>query len=894
MRIAIHEPCRSFVNHMVYAGTFGGPPGTPEERDACRASGVNDIDVELIDMQVEMINWDACRDYSKCDEKRWVSLEKGTMYTIVMTKFLAESYKDVLLDLDVTLGISADALCEYVAANSPLQVESWTTYRDRNVLYETPEDGWSAGHRVPSVSMSSSRIRYAPTCPDGKYLPSRAKKCLPCPAGTRSTTDIARDTCIKCALGRYGNTSGRKVCSPCQVGSTSSEDRLSCTPCPAGTSTLNVAASETCIPCSPGFFSLSGASSCQLCPRGKFAEIARMSFCRRCPQDTLTTATPSAQSIAECVCKGEDDGHPGYFHECEGMMCGLNRDAKFIAAFCKECPAGMRCVGPPQSPLAMVHVTSDGGRHRRPKVPEKFMAVGQKTYLCAGEGTVCPGAFMDAPDDEMCAGGQTGVACSLCGSGQELRGGRCVECSGSSRLGVIVFFLLVAVVSVVLAWKSFPMEKGSEYTHKSVVKQISGAVMGVCILRALNVIQTCWIASQLAVGIPQHSLLKDALGYGGTIFDLSAFSLGCLHFGSPKSFAVYYAVVLNALPAVLLAFGGMLALLATCWPQRHEKSRYWPAVMETCSMVLGVFTSFFLMISDFAVNRGLAVTTHPGGHQTLRAFPFLHVEDPEAQAIKIVCISGVVLWCAGGTAFVMMILIKLKGVMGTDLRFRRATMSLTVPFRAGCPWWGVVVLFQNFSVAITLCLFEDGVSQTFYMSAVIFLYAMMLAAVQPYYAPFSYYCDFATSTCTGIVVMACQLARSYEVLVFTIVIVTYTSAAFFFGVAFYDRIRFKITGKPTDWRVYGDATIGKLNEVLPHTIDLTLVAMHHSEKNGYDFKFYAEIQRRSSWTTNTEQEDKAHASVDVSANVVRSQKEQSSQTDAREKGTAPNSDKRCL
>ena len=50
---------------------------------------------------------------------------------------------------------------------------------------------------------------------------------------------------------------------------------------------------------------------------------------------------------------------------------------------------------------------------------------------------------------------------------------------------------------------------------------------------------------------------------------------------------------------------------------------------------------FFVLISDFAVNKGFAWTTHPNGQATLTAYPFLLTDDVDAVAIRYISICGI-------------------------------------------------------------------------------------------------------------------------------------------------------------------------------------------------------------------------------------------------------------
>ena len=87
---------------------------------------------------------------------------------------------------------------------------------------------------------------------------------------------------------------------------------------------------------------------------------------------------------------------------------------------------------------------------------------------------------------------------------------------------------------------------------------------------------------------------------------------------------------------------------------------------------------------------------------------------------------------------------------------------------------------QTFSVAITIALFEHGLAQSVYLSWIFFIYTAALAVVQPYYSPFSFYCDFFTSLGVGSVILVVPLARSNGSLVLVVAVATYAIATFFF------------------------------------------------------------------------------------------------------------------
>jgi len=212
-RVAFNEPCRKFVNHSTYGVTDRRAPGTKDELQKCATeANVKDPSIVVIDMQIAHVDFDACTDWNTCDKVEWRRLEKGTTYTIVTRKFVASLLGGFTL-LPNNLPSEANALCDYIIGNTPLNVEPFADFHRRGTIqYESPEAGWADGARIVSVKSPSSLIENAPTCPDDVLLAAKASTCEPCPAGTQSIADPARNKCDPCALGFFSNSSGQKAC----------------------------------------------------------------------------------------------------------------------------------------------------------------------------------------------------------------------------------------------------------------------------------------------------------------------------------------------------------------------------------------------------------------------------------------------------------------------------------------------------------------------------------------------------------------------------------------------------------------------------------------------------------------------------------------------------------
>merc|ERR1712096_402866 len=110
---------------------------------------------------------------------------------------------------------------------------------------------------------------------------------------------------------------------------------------------------------------------------------------------------------------------------------------------------------------------------------------------------------------------------------------------------------------------------------------------------------------------------------------------------------------------------------------------YWPDPTLAFSNALSLFNTFFIIIIDGAVNVGFAVIKHPSGEESFARYPHILTSDPEATTIKGAAFGGMILYCIGGMAAVIFILILLPKKRD-DLVFRRSTFGLVVRFKASC------------------------------------------------------------------------------------------------------------------------------------------------------------------------------------------------------------------
>ena len=101
-------------------------------------------------------------------------------------------------------------------------------------------------------------------CPSGSYSQATGGvACDACATGTFSQ-EYGSTICTQCVIDSYQNRLGGSTCYQCGPGFISSEERLGCIPCPAGTHE----STGSCIACEANQVSGMGQDACQVCPIG--------------------------------------------------------------------------------------------------------------------------------------------------------------------------------------------------------------------------------------------------------------------------------------------------------------------------------------------------------------------------------------------------------------------------------------------------------------------------------------------------------------------------------------------------------------------------------------------------------------------------------------------------
>merc|ERR1719469_216754 len=378
----------------------------------------------------------------------------------------------------------------------------------------------------------------------------------------------------------------------------------------------------------------------------------------------------------------------------------------------------MDCTGPEKSPWAMVNL--DDGTHRAPWLPSGFMEIDTKAYKCAGSGAACPGAFLGSPDEEMCAYGGKGIACSEWEEGHRFDGSRCVSCAELGPFGPVAFFVLLVVLTVVLAMGTRPKETGDKFTMVSVDRMRHASVLNQCFAVLMNLVQTTWMVSRFSIDMPDST--REPLFVMGSIFDLSAFHLDCLGTGEfQRNYAVIRTVLCNVIPALVIIWMALVVVAGQVAVKVGKCTMKAPHPLFAINSLVGLFAAFFMAIANAAINDGFAIYEHPSQEHSLKSFPFLLSSSEEANQMRLVSGFGIAIWCVGGFALITYMQFSLPR-RREDKTFRQCCLSMVVKYSPDQPWWYLVTLVTSFLITLSVSLFEDGSWQIVYALIVLVAY----------------------------------------------------------------------------------------------------------------------------------------------------------------------------
>jgi len=192
------------------------------------------------------------------------------------------------------------------------------------------------------------------TCPAGQFYNDAAKTCENCPAGTSSEAGSSSlDKCLACKPGYIASVAGSSKCTHCNAGKYA-VDRISCSDCPAGTTTYSgtslddckvcpagtvitevLSSDKLCFPCGQDKYAVNGIS-CEQCPAGTFSKVENatsIEACQACPAGSYSGA-PLIQGCRKCIA-GQ--------YEVDRKSCKWCPEGTISAegsTSCSECPFG--------------------------------------------------------------------------------------------------------------------------------------------------------------------------------------------------------------------------------------------------------------------------------------------------------------------------------------------------------------------------------------------------------------------------------------------------------------------------------------------------------------------------------------------------------------------------
>lgn len=196
--------------------------------------------------------------------------------------------------------------------------------------------------QVPAGYQTTSSGANLEPCPVDHYNDGSLLKCAACPPGTvtdgvtGSTSSIA---CIVlgCAAGEYMNSGTCAACPADTYQDTALFSGSSCSPCPAGSSTMSVTGSTSRLACtcSAGYYGEAGGP-CTECGADTYSDLAGQTSCTPCPTGSSTMTLTGSTSATACQCDAGYSGPDG--GPC--VICGADFYQDTVgSATCTECPS---------------------------------------------------------------------------------------------------------------------------------------------------------------------------------------------------------------------------------------------------------------------------------------------------------------------------------------------------------------------------------------------------------------------------------------------------------------------------------------------------------------------------------------------------------------------------
>ena len=267
------------------------------------------------------------------------------------------------------------------------------------------------------------------------------------------------------------------VCTPCSAGSSTmnATGATICTACPAGT--YSAMGDADCSPCLPGYYSVSSSSvSCSVCPLNSYANSSRQTGCQLCslndyivyssnhsrarPVDGECVTCPTG---ATCTISGQLLAASGQYLTIDqqaatvsAVRCSTTACVSAASADGAQCPLGGSAAAAAADGSSS---TGDNDNRELQQLPQLIDASQLRVINCCGRGRwpayVNTSALLHFNDSQLALSMPDGildsdgvnVLCAHCLPGYSTVNGRCVHCP-SVRWGALSGVLLLAVLLV--------------------------------------------------------------------------------------------------------------------------------------------------------------------------------------------------------------------------------------------------------------------------------------------------------------------------------------------------------------------------------------------------------------------------------------------------------------
>mmetsp|Transcript_66993 Transcript_66993/g.117424 ORF Transcript_66993/g.117424 Transcript_66993/m.117424 type:complete len:1214 (+) Transcript_66993:63-3704(+) len=532
-------------------------------------------------------------------------------------------------------------------------------------------------------------------------------ECMKCDPGFVQKWEVHGGICTPCPAGDFCKDYGCVACDACEAGRFSDQPGSSeCTECPAGTAAEK--GESKCNDCQPGTFtSETGKEICKLCSRGEFQSENGRSGCEPCPHGT-TTALSGTKSVKHCVCE------QGTFHYCEGTQCDTSIANPNTTGFCQSCPEGADCVGPADSPNAMI---TDDGQHRRPHVQMGYMSLGTSVYKCGGDGSACPGSFMFAPVHEMCKHSGEGIACADCPKGHLWDDHSCAACEDGSWLAVLLLPLALVLLAglFIFYWN----EKSAK------VEAVESVLASVTIGVTISFMQSVGVFSRLDFAWPVDvSAFMDIVKV--FVFDMKILRLGCVL----EDNLAMKTVTSLLMPIVVAAV--FLAWYPLSWLIHRLVDKFRGFNINALLNALGMILQAFYISMVLSVVSGFDCYSSPNGDSTLRVSPSNVCWQGDHIPIVIASSIGGVVYVIGFFAGLTYVVIKAP-VKILDPAFALRFKFVFFKYSPTAWWFAVPMMVRSVLIAmVTVASPNDGYMQFLLMLFILVSFGFWHLSVLPY------------------------------------------------------------------------------------------------------------------------------------------------------------------